>query len=418
MPGHADYKGWTEGENNRLRAQELTPEQLRRCVNFDVSNTGHLTRRRGSTSVYSGSIQPGSLYSNGKRVLFVESGSLWELDKTTSGWRRLLVRLNVGALPMQYLDVAGDIYWSNGVNTGIFTADGQDLPWGLHAPVEQPNLVASSNGGSMTGGAYQVAITFVSDRGEESGTDLAREITVASTSTGSIEIRDIPTSTEATTVNIYCSHPNGEGLYRVGSLLSGIPTYRITAIDNASDRRLETQFGTKPPAGHILEYHNGRIYCALGQVVWYTDPLRYGLVRQHRNFLLYPAPVTVMKAVEDGIYLCADQTYFITGVDTDQFAQREVLPYGAVKGTGIDLGKTKQVAWFSDYGFVVAGLQGQVKNLSEERSAVSRFTSGSMLFREQRGLRQLIATLDGAEQSAFLADDYVQLETTRRGNAL
>ncbi len=418
LPPYVEYKGWPEGENNLLSAHELTDVQLRRSVNYDISDTGDLTRRQGRTSVYNGSIQPGTLFSNGKYVLFVESGNLFELENFLGVWTRVLVRLGVGSNRMTYLDVNGDIYWSNGVHTGIFGANREDWDWGLHAPVEQPNLVSGANGGTLVGGDYQVAITFVNERSEESGTPLAKLVTVPDGTTGSIELRDIPTSIEATTLRVYVSNPDGEGLFRAADIFSGTPTYRITNVSNAIDIRLQTQFGVKPPAGDVLEYHNGRIYIADGKVVWFTDPLRYGLVKPHRNFLQFPSEVTVMKAVADGIYICADKTYWVSDIDTTNFQQREVLPYGAVRGTGIDIPKSDNVAWFSTHGIVVAGLEAQLSNIQEEKSAVSEFTIGAMYYRESKGLRQIIATLGGGTQSAYLAADYAALETARRGDAI
>jgi hypothetical protein len=418
MPGHAEYKGWPDGENNLRRSTELEPTMLRRSVNYDITDTGDLLRRQGFAAVVNATVQPGSLFSNGDRCLYVASGNLFELQYHLGEWRSLLVRLNVGSRRMAYVDVNGDIYWANGLNTGIFTSETEDLAWGLHAPVEQPNLYASLNGGRLTTGTYQVAVTFVSERGEESGTGVAAEITLDETSTGSIELRDIPASTEAKWVRIYASTPNGEGLYRVTDILNGITSHRITAIDNAVDIKLQTQHGIKPPAGDVLEYFNGRIYIGQGNVVWMTEPLRYGLVKPHKSFLMFPSEVTVIKAVTDGIFICADKTYWISGTDTTAFQQREVLPYGAVKGTGIDIPDSDNVAWFSERGAIVAGLEAQVSNLQEERSAVSKFQNGAMLWREHRGLRQLVATLGSGEQSSFLAPDYVELEVARRGDAI
>lgn len=125
-----------------------------------------------------------------------------------------------------------------------------------------------------------------------------------------------------------------------------------------------------------------------------------------------------MKSVADGIYICSDQTYWLSEIDTNEFQQRVVLPYGAVKGTGINIPKSDNVAWFSRFGMVIAGLEAQISNIQEDKSAVSEFENGAMIFREQKGLRQIIATLGTGVQSVHLASDYVTLETARRGNAI
>jgi len=416
MPEYPKFEGWPDGENNILPGNELPVTALRRSVNYDITDTGDLLTRRGRTKIYSGTPMPRTLYSNGRRVLFVEGGSLWELINQFGTWTRMLVRLNVGSHPMAYVSVNNDIYWSNTIMTGILTDGGEDLPWGVTGPANQPTVLSGSSGGSLAAGRYQVAITFVSARGEESGTPTAAEVDVSAG--GAIEVRDIPTPVDGSSINIYCSSPGGEGLYKVATVLPGTPIYRIAAVSNAQGRRLQTQFRMAPPAGSVLEYHEGRIYIADGNVVWITDPLRYGLVNAVSGFLLYPEPVTVMKSVSDGLYICSDQTYWVSGVGTDEFQQVPLLPYGGVAGTGINIPKSDNVAWFSKYGIVIAGLNAQLTNIQEDKSAIGEFENGAMIYREQRGLRQIVATLGSGTQSSYLAPDYVTLENARRGSAI
>lgn len=418
MPDYAKYDGWPDGENNLRDATELELSQLRRCVNFDVLDSGDLHRRRGTTKVHNGTVVPRTLFSNGKRVLFVESGNLWELVRNIDGsWNSMLVRLSVGNHPMTYVDVNGDIYWSNQVQTGIVDQDGNDLSWGLKAVADQPTVTAGASGGDLVAGVYQVAVTFLDAYGQESGTDLAATVTVAENNS-SLLLTDIPTPTDGSTVQVYCSAVNGEVLYRVGRVVPGAPSFRITSASNNLGMQLRTQFCDKPPAGNVLEYHNGRIYIGDGNVVWFTDPLRYGSIRMSTNFMMFPDEVTVIKAVADGMFICADKTYWLSGMDTSEFQQVEVLPYGAVYGTGISLPESDNVAWFSEDGLIIAGLEAQVTTVQDDRSAVSRFQNGAMQFRKVKGIRQFVATLGTGVQSEFLAPDYVTLETSRRGNAI
>lgn len=418
MLDHAKYDGWPDGENNLLDAVELPLTALRRVVNYDVTNNGHLHRRKGTTIVHTGTVVPNTLWSNEQRVLFVESNNLWELVKDLAGaWNAMLVRVGVGNNAMHYLDVNRNIYFTNGIITGMLDPDGRDLPWGIQGPHEQPTVEAAGAGGTLIAGDYQVAVTFLDDDGQESGTGLSEIVTIT-TDAGSILLSDIPTPIDGVTVQVYCSSPNGEGLYRVGQAIGGSTQFRITTVDNVQTIKLQTQFGIKPPPGSILEYHNGRIYIADGKIVWFTDALRYGLVKPSRNYLQFPSEVTVIKAVADGIFICADQTYWISGVDTNEFQQVPILPYGGVRGTGINLPESDNVAWFSPQGIIIGGLEAQITAIQEDRSAVSEFENGAMVFRKRKGLRQFIATLGAGIQSEFLAQDYADLETARRGNAI
>jgi hypothetical protein len=420
MPNEPKLEGWAQGVNDILRADEIPPDTLRRSVNYDITDTGKLQRRRGSTKVYNGQIQRDSLYSDSSRTLFVEQGHLKELYRDIAGnYSAPLVRLDVGSRPMSYVNVNGSIYYSNNIVTGIVGPDGEDWKWGVTSPRTQPNLTAGGSG-ELAAGSYQVAVTFLNDRGEESGTGLAAEVTIpeADDGNGSITVTDFPlTYSDTDMVRIYVSHLNGSGLYRIADVLPGLPLYTITKIANTASIRLETQFGMEPPPGHLLEYHNGRIYIANNNVLWCTQPLRYNLTKPAHDFFQFPSFIDVVKAVETGIYVCSgDKTYFIENIDTANLKQDEILPYGGVYNTGINVPNYDAVAWFSHRGIVLGGAGGETFNIMDDRVAVAKYGRGTMLWREHRGIRQFVANLWDGELNTYAAADYVALETARGGN--
>jgi hypothetical protein len=416
--GPIKFEGWRDGLNTLLRDDSLPISALRRCVNYDIDDAGRLERRAGRVKVYNGSIQEGSLWSGRNRTLFVEGGDLRELLVMSNGsYASLTLRVGVGAYPMKYLELNGAVYYTNGLVTGVISAIGVNRAWGLPAPGNQPNLAAGGPGGELQEGRYQVVITFLTADGEESGTGVAKQIEVGAG--GSILLSDFPPApTGAAAIRVYCSHVHGEGLYKVADIAASASTFQIVKVSNVATALLRTQFCQAPPAGHLLEYHNGRIYIASGSVLWHTEALRYGCVHPGRGFLLFPAPITVVKAVSDGLYVCADRTYFVSGMDTPDFKQREVLPYGGVYDTGIDMPNYDAVAWFSHQGLVFGARNAEILNVMQDRVAVSKYGSGVMQVRERAGLRQIIANLKDAELSVFAAPDYVTLEAARAGAAL
>lgn len=411
------FEGWPEGLNTVLRADSLPVDSLRRCVNYDIDDAGKLSLRQGSSQIHAGTIAKGSLWSSDdfSRTLFVEAGSLFELIEWPIGtYITRLVRTAVGSSRMAYVDVNGRTYYSNGVITGQMEPDGTDIPWGMPGPNTQPKL-SQGISGQLATGSYQVAITYVSDTGEESGTGLARTIEVAADDS-SIILTDFPPSpATAAFIRVYVTHVDGEGLYRIGDIHPAAPSYEIDQVSNSAAFRLQTQFGMRPPPGEILEYHNGRIYIGNNNIMWFTEPLRYGLVKAMKGWIQFPKKITIIKAVDDGIYVCADRTYWISGVDTAQFHQREVLPYGAVFGTGVNIPNYDAVAWFSKRGIVFGGENGEVLNIMQDRVAVAEYGYGTMLWREHKGIRQLVADLWEGELNTYAAPDYVALETARGG---
>jgi len=415
MPKPVTLEGFGQGLNTLLQSDALPPDALRRAVNIDIDDIGKIGVRQGAARVYSGSIQHSSLWSGPKRTFFVESGHLKELVIRADGtFAALLVRLNVGAYKMAYLNLNGQTYYTNGLINGIITEDGIDKPWGIPSPQMQP-AAAAVGGGELAAGTYQVAITFLDAAGQESGTGLARVVEVAEG--GAIALSNFPgVPSGVTHVRIYVSHCNGEGLYKLIDAPASIAVHKITRVSNLATIRLETQFGSTPPPGQLLEELNGRIYIAQGRVLWMTEPLRYGLVKRRRGYIMFPEDITVLKAVSDGLFVASDETYFLTGMDTPALQQRSVLPYGAVFDTGIQLPQYDAVAWFSTNGIVFGARAGEVLNIMEDRVAVSSYRSGSMAFREHDGLRQLVANLwDAGDRTRFFAPDYVELEASRTG---
>ncbi len=420
MPTESKLEGWVQGVNDILRADELPPDTLRRSVNYDITDTGKLQRRRGSAKVYNGSIQRDSLYSDPTRTLFVESGHLKELRRDIAGaYSAALVRLDVGTSPMAYVKVNNSIHYSNEIITGIVGPDCEDWKWGVSSPGTQPNAEAGGSG-DLAAGTYQVAITFINERREESGTGLAVVVAIPESSDGfgSITLTDFPPApSDVQFIRIYISHVNGEGLYRVTDVLPGLPLYRINQVSNTATFRLETQFGMEPPPGRLLEYHNGRIYIANGSVLWCTQPLRYGLTKPAMDFFQFPDVIDVLKAVDSGIYVCSgDKTYYIEGIDTANLGQDVILPYGGVYDTGIRIPNHDAVAWFSHRGIVMGGEGGRVTNIMDDRVAVGQYKRGSMFWREHRGVRQFVADLWDGELNTYLAADYIALETARVGD--
>jgi hypothetical protein len=417
MPTPIKLEGWKDGLNTILRVDSLPIDALRRCVNFDIDDAGKISRRQGSSRIHSGTIVKGTLWSSDdfKRTLFVEAGSLWELIEHPIGtYTPRLVRTGVGTTRMSYLDLNGNTYYTNGVLTGLMLADGNAVTWGMIGPGSQPNLTQGISG-DLFAGTYQVAITYIATSGEESGTGLAKTIEVVADNS-SILLSDFPASPPGTAfIRVYVTHRDGEGLYRMSDLHPAATHYEIDKVANTAAFRLQTQFGMAPPPGDILEYHNGRIYIANNNILWFTEPLRYGLVKPMKGFLQFPKRITIVKAVDDGIYVCSDRTYWVSGVDTPQFHQREVLPYGGVFGTGINIPNFDAVAWFSKRGICFGGENGEVLNIMQDRVAVAEYGYGTMLWREHKGIRQIVADLWEGELNTYAAADYVALETARGG---
>lgn len=413
-PNPVNIAGFPKGMTNLGAPYALPEGTCRNAVNVDFDDVGKSRLRKGSTLKYAAA-DCDSLWSNGSITLFREGQYLKELLRDTSGaYTARTVRS--GLTPgyrIAFLDVNGEVYWSNGIAAGRIRA-GVDGPWGVQRPPSQPALTAQTVGG-MFAGDYQVAITYLATDGEESGTGLAATVTVAAG--GGIGLSAIPQPQLAATIRVYCSMADGDVLYRYGDYPAGTGTIVLGAFQ--SDLALETQLGAPPPPGTGLELYNGRIYIAQGAVLWPTEPFRHGLYRPHESFFPFSDEIRMHAAVSDGLYVAtAARTHFLSGIDTEGLRIREVLPYGAPAGVARRLPETDRIAWFSHRGWVLGGPGGVVKNLMEERNAVAQFARAATLYRESGGLKQLIAIAQEGEPPAGQATDYTDYEIARHGVAL
>lgn len=404
-----EFEGYAKGMNNILDDHVLGEDQARNIINWDVDDRGRIRVRQGRNRIYTGTIVKGTMWSDGETVLFVEGGDLKRLESDNTA---TTLRTGVGDFPMSYVERDKIIYYTNRVITGK-VVNGSDAAWGVTPPPRQPTLVAGSSG-NLDAGVYQVAITFIALDGEESGTPLAAEATVVTG--GSILLRDIPAPATGK-IRVYVSAPNGTVLYFLREEHKDIPTILINDVNNLTEEPLETQFGEPPIPANLIEYHGGKIYMAVGPVVWATEPLRYGLVKPSMNFFFFGADVSILAGVDDGLYIVADRHYWLSDL-AESPNQIDFLDYGAVRRTAIRLPDDKAVAWFSEQGLVIGKNGGAAANVTMESIAVSDYDFGTMLYREHEGIKQIVATMQTGMASSYPAPAWTVDEVARKGNSV
>lgn len=399
---------WPKGMNNRASEFEIEDGEVRYAVNVDFTNSGRIRRRLGYTPILEAA-RCRSVFAYDSTFLFVMGVDLYRgLPPNHS-----VFRAGVGAVDMSYVEVNSEIYYSNGSITGKIDTDGVSRPWGIPAPNPVPVVTATAIG-SMHAGGYTVSVSYVDDRGEESGVAVCPAVTVPQG--GGVQLSNIATSPDPTVtgVNIYMTKNNGDEGYLIRTLPNGTASYFIAA-PVAQLRAIQTDVMDPFPACTNLRHFNGRIYGVDGNVIWYTDALRYGLTRMRSNFLLFADEVDMFEPSVDGLYVAhGGKTWWIEGKNPDDFKSAAVvLPCGAVRGTGVAVENSRDMAWFSPRGWIVGKPGGKVEQITEARVVVPSYTRGASLFREQRGIRQLINTVAGKTDSNFVSSDFADAETVR-----
>jgi len=171
------------------------------------------------------------------------------------------------------------------------------------------------------------------------------------------------------------------------------------------------------PAGDILAFLNGRLFSALGSVLSFSEPYLLNLYNPGRNYIMFPAPITMVEPCQNGVFVSADQTYWIAG-DPTVAELNPVLPYRAVRGTSGPVPNENSCYWLSERGIIVGTQTGEVKNLQEGVIATGNADSGAGLFREQNGIKQIVTPVSGPQDSIMAARSWMDAEVIRKETAL
>lgn len=400
------------GENNRLPEFRLATEDgafVRAAVNVDLTRAGTFRRRKGSSLSLGGS-DCHSLWADGVNCYFVDGDTLYRVGGTHANLHKSPV---ITGLPpgqrMSYAAANTEVYCTNGASLwrlrGALAA-----PACLPLPPAQPRVTVGVGG--LVAGAYQVAVSFLAHDGEESAA--THPVIVEVPASSSLELTGIPQLAGCVT-NIYVADANSTILHLVGSTSD---TEFSVAVWGALEGGICRTLGLQPmPPGQIVAYLNGCLYVACGNILFQSEPYLLGMYNPVSGYTLFAEPITMLAPCQNGLYVAADQTYWISG-PPGQVELSPVLPYGAIFGTSQPVPNKNAVWWMSERGAVQGVQTGEVRNLQEEHVATVPAVAGASMLREQDGLKQMVASLFGPQQTVMAASSYMDAEVVRKGTIL
>lgn len=385
------------GINNVTAEDRLTLDELREAVNVDITKEGRITRRSGREVVLTGEMIRGLWSPDGVRVFYATLNQLWVLDTETMTSALLFTGVSLAGTPA-FVEVNGDIYWSDGVNQKIIRPDGSVVPWGVGAPLAQV-AVTGTSGGTLEAGEYLVSVTCRTGTGEESGSLPVQRVTVPAN--GKIQVVGLlaPNDARITHFSLYLGTVGGKVLYRTKDEPKSSAVAELTTLQTQAAELRAQELVPMVPARRLVHYR-GRIFALNGRVLYWTEPLRYGLTHPAKNYYVLPADGTVLAACEEGLLIAADKTYLLSGRNPDAFELVKRLEYGAPAGNvieaqGSDFGletESKVVCWMSHKGLVMGTADGQVLNLTQKRVAMTPMESATVALKQERGVRQVVAS--------------------------
>src|SRR4030042_5015247 len=93
---------------------------------------------------------------------------------------------------------------------------------------------------------------------------------------------------------------------------------------------------------NMIEYFNEKVYVARDNEIWFSDPMALMRTDKRRNFKQLPSRVTLLSAVEDGIYVSdLERTYFMGGGDPGEAALIDKADYPAIPYTAYKIGAAR-----------------------------------------------------------------------------
>ncbi len=287
-----------KGINNVTDAINLTTDELTEASNIDIDNEGKASRRGGYTRKFTPDGKMHSVWSNDRICLFVDGSTLKRLwpDYTAT-----TIRENVSSLPMEFVDINENVYYSNASVIGWVDSLGNDNQF------TDPGI----------------------------------------------------------------------------------------------------NFKVKPIPGQHIEYYNGRLYIARNETLWFTDAYAFGRIDMRMNAIKMKDEMTMLKAVDDGIYVSIgdindrSSVMFLSGNTPEDFTSKEVANYGAIEGTAVkpkssyigDGANGKTVLWASRKGICLGANSGSFTNLTATRYEVPANKYGAGFFRIVNGMPQYIASM-------------------------
>lgn len=175
----------------------------------------------------------------------------------------------------------------------------------------------------------------------------------------------------------YCRLPDGAVYASDG--------FSLWRLDGATAETLQGM-----PAGTSVAHYRGQLLVASSTFLYISEPYQYNTHKPHRGFIPFPEPITVVAPCEDGVFVCADKTYWLGG-DLFEGAPVTLAQFGALKNSLVLDNEQALAYWQSIKGLTIGGAGGSLKFPQETALDFEPAASGTTWLRERGGQKHLIA---------------------------
>ena len=345
---------WGLGIDMVSDRSNLSPGSVVDAVNVNIDRSGGVGRRDGRELLLSVAGAHDAWTSPARGDSFAIVGGA--LCKITVPWSVTPLYTLAQDLPFSYCDLNGDVIASSRAELLVIKPDLSVRRLGLDKP-GAPGLYGYGEYGGIG-----VAISYL--RGDEVG-PLSR---VAFGST-SITLPQ-PTESLPTGIRVYCTGDSGDLLYRNVDVPLGVTSITINPQNRGEPAN--HQFMDRMIPGDMVRPWRGTLWTVRGNILCYSDDLRYEMYDPRFNYITMPHAVRLFEPVEGGIYVGGkDGIYFLRGKNPRELEVEKRGGAAPIKGTGTqipasiingeeaDSGQMVAV-WLSGNGYVIGMPDGRI----------------------------------------------------------
>lgn len=374
---------------------DIQPGLAHDIVNIDISTTGTGFVRDSFTIP---ALLPGArcLFGFDSFGLCVKDDTLYRVDiplATTPIFTGLHPRN-----PVAFALHAGVIWFTDGVQVGRVNAAGTQAEW-VGLPVPPGLSPCGLSYGGLAAGRYGVAISYVTAT-EESGLSQVAFVDA----TAGIELPQLPSVPPGAMLRVYLTPPDGDKLYFLMDIPGGL-LGPILIGAAAEGKEATNRFMNPMPGGRLIAGFNGRIYVAQGSVLYFSEPLYYGLNSVRHGFIQYESEITILQAVETGLYIgTRDHMHYLSGEGPNAARTKLIAPPPvAWSGAGLPAGKLSEehakrgglyAIWLSALGYYLGTPEGVVIPLQADRIQGITAEAVSSAVLATRGINRVVTTVE------------------------
>ena len=166
------------------------------------------------------------------------------------------------------------------------------------------------------------------------------------------------------------------------------------------------------PFGRYLARYAGRLWVAVGDTIFYSQPINYSQHDRRYDFITAPGYITGFGAVSDGLYVSTRQeVFFLRGDDPKEMRlvkcsdaaavldSQVYLPFDTVDTDALSInGSQYQVsnafAWLSRHGLCIGLPSGVVRILTADRARLPVYAQANTALLARDGFYQVVSVVD------------------------